>query len=137
MMLSSSILPNLKFSQGLFNRLSKRTQADSNPNSPVFSMEGTSRKEMLSYNVPPLRMSMPDRSNPWVLSLVSVVSPGTPVCTSTLLTLSRCQCGVMRNATGQYDGFCQIGESRSFINWYPLSLNVCPKTFSLGHASWQ
>ena len=36
---------------------------------------------------------------------------------ATWLVLSRCQFGVMRNVTGQYDGFCQIGESRSFINW--------------------
>src|SRR5579884_4557998 len=55
---------------------------------------------------------------------------------ATLSVLSRCQLGVMRKVTGQYDGFCQIGESRSFINWYPLSLKFCPKTFSFGQVSW-
>ena len=34
-----------------------------------------------------------------------------------LVRAVQCQFGVMRKVTGQYDGFCQIGESRSFINW--------------------
>src|SRR5713226_10300638 len=30
-----------------------------------------------------------------------------------------------------------MGASRSFPNWYPLSLNCCPNGLSFGHASWQ
>lgn len=33
-----------------------------------------------------------------------------------LLELSRCHCGVILNVTGQYEGFCQIGESLPLPN---------------------
>src|SRR6266853_4306649 len=29
-----------------------------------------------------------------------------------------------------------MGESRSFMSWYPLSRNAWPKLFSSGHAVW-
>src|SRR5205085_707504 len=42
----------------------------------------------------------------------------------------------MRNVIGQYVGFCQMGESRSFMSWYPLSRKTWPKLFNSGHAVW-
>src|SRR5690349_19979486 len=108
MTLSRTNFPTLRFSHGLLNRLSTRTHEDSNPASPVFSNEVTSKNEMLLYRVSTLRMSQPVRSNPLLLIWVSPVRAPS---TATLITLSRCQYVVMRNATGQYDGFCQTGES--------------------------
>src|SRR5712692_3650792 len=43
----------------------------------------------------------------------------------------------MRMVIGRYEGFCQMGESLSFMSWYPLSRKFCPKLFSSGHAVWQ
>src|SRR5215471_18574268 len=113
MKLSSSNLPHFTLSQGLWNKLSKRTLADSKWKAPVSSEDGTRRNEMFFSRVPPVRISRPLRLNPvWE-------SPATPegVSAAILFVLSRLQNGVMRNVIGQYDGFCQIGESLSFINW--------------------
>src|SRR5438270_5651947 len=135
--LSSSNFPNLKLSQGLLRMLSNLTHADSKWKAPVLSDEGTSRNEMLLYRVPAVRMSRPERSKPCELISRSAVFCPANVSTRTLLALSPCQLGTIRNVAGQYAGFCQMGESRSFMSWYPLSLNVCPKTLSFGQASWQ
>src|SRR5579884_2810120 len=112
MKLSSSNLPTLTLSQGLWKRLSNRTLTDSKWNDAVSSDEGTSRKEMFFSSVPPVRMSRPLKLNPvWS-------RPATPLAVSAaiLLVLSRLQNGVIRSVIGQYDGFCQIGASLSFIN---------------------
>src|SRR5205823_10594895 len=96
---SCSNLPNLKFNHGDPQRLSKRTLADSNPTVPEpTSIEGTRRKEMLLARVPPVRMSMPVRSNPEVLI---VCSPLGAESTGVRPALSKCQCGVIRIATGR------------------------------------
>src|SRR5213596_1539150 len=99
---SCSNLPNLKFNHGDPQRLSKRTLADSNPTVPEpTSIEGTRRKEMLLARV------MPVRSNPEVLI---VCSPLGAESTGVRPALSKCQCGVIRIATGQNSGRSQMGE---------------------------
>src|SRR5438270_11460103 len=112
MKLSSSNFPTFTFSHRLWNRLSKRTFTDSKWKAPVSSAEGTSRKEKLFSRVPPVRISSPLRLKPEV---VIRCSPVAAVSIATLFVLSRLQNGVMRRVIGQYDGFCQIGASRSFI----------------------
>ena len=69
---------------------------------------------MFFSSVPPVRMSNPLRLKPLV---VSRCSPVGALSTATLFALSRLHDGVMRRVIGQYDGFCQIGASLSFISW--------------------
>src|SRR5271163_3753286 len=69
MRLSSSKRPNFTLSQGLFFRLSKRTQAPSKCHTAVESDEGSSRKEIFLYSVPADHKSMPERSNPDMVTL--------------------------------------------------------------------
>src|SRR5882724_1527622 len=83
---------------------------------------------------------MPDRSKPFCCTFPEIkVDPGPPPGIESipkLFVLSRCHCGVIRKVIGKYEGFCQIGESRSFPSWYPLSRNTWPKLLSSGHAVW-
>src|SRR6266849_3380162 len=117
MKLSSSNFPNLKLSHEVCKRLSKRTQADSKWNAPVLSEDGVSRNEMFFSSVPPVRISSPDRSKPCCVVPTCPLLTPPPTSTATLLVFSRCQLGVVRNVTGQYEGCCQIGASRSFMSW--------------------
>src|SRR5256886_5235803 len=74
-MLSSSNLPTLMLSQLDFRRLLKRTLADSKPKTASLSAAGTSKKLMFFASVPAVRISIPERSKPWVVSRPSVVFP--------------------------------------------------------------
>src|SRR5580704_15587820 len=103
--LSSSNLPTLTFNQGLFRRLSKRTNTASIWNAPVLSEEGRTMYEMFFAKVPSASMSRPLQSKPCCVTCPSVVEPGVEPSTATRLVLTRCHSGVMRNEIGQYDGF--------------------------------
>src|SRR5277367_2224408 len=81
MRLSSSKRPNLTLSQGLFLRLSKRTQAPSKWNTAVGSDEGSNKKEIFLYRVPADHKSMPERSKPDMVTLPAIsehAPPGQP-----------------------------------------------------------
>src|SRR5215475_14039857 len=97
MKLSSSNLPHFTFSQGLWNKLSKRTFADSKWKAPVSSEDGTRRNEMFFSKVPPVKMSKPLRLKPVVAKLVTPLAVSAEI----LLVISRLQNGVMRNVIGQ------------------------------------
>src|SRR6266852_4395388 len=95
---------------------------------------------MFLYSVPAAQRSMPDRSKPCWVTLPSIGAlVGSPGIESMRwwLVRSKCTLGVMRMVIGIYEGFCQMGESLSFMSWYPLSRKFCPKLFSSGHAVWQ
>src|SRR6266404_1850883 len=113
--LSSSNFPSLTLTHGLWKRLSSLTLTDSKWKAPRLSDEGTSRKEIFLSSVPPVRISSPVKSKPVDVSLRI---PGVPagVSKEILSVLSRCQKGMMRSVIGQYDGFCHIGASLSFIS---------------------
>ena len=98
--------------------LSKRMNALSKWNEANGSEDKRSTNEMFFQSVPAVHRSMPERSNPWPVTCRETWEEGSPGVASTgwLFVVSRCHCGVMRNVIGRYEGFCRMGESRSFIN---------------------
>src|ERR1700682_1471964 len=95
--------------------------------------------EIFLCSVPRNSRSTPERSKPcWVIVRSTVPPVGLPRTASTgwCVFFSKCHCGVVLTATGQYAGFCHIGASLSFPSWYPLSRNFCPKLFSSGQVVW-
>ena len=139
-MLSSSNLPTFKLAQVDWNRLSNRTNAVSIPTPAPSSTVGTNPNVMFLYRVPSISRSAPEISKPaWVTvrSAVPLVpSPGT-ASTGWFVVRSYRQLGVVRIASGKYEGLDQMGESRSLPSWYPLSLNFWPNGLSSGQAVWQ
>src|ERR1700723_1687223 len=103
---SNSNLPSFRFSQRDRARLSRRNQACDIELLPLL-IKGWTKKEMLFARVPPVRILMEEVSKPEVATLVSTWPAETLpaiLSTATRSLLSRCHCGVTRNAMGQYSG---------------------------------